>query len=92
MPNTAYINDLPRMKYHLGYWKIGNSADQIQTCKFHSAFIDGFIEKFSGLGKYTVLYLKCLSDGRVLIDRRETWNDKSLQSLIEDLKTVDLDQ
>ena len=92
MPNLAYNYDLPRMKYHLEYWTVGDSADQIQNCEFHSAFIDGFIKKFSGLGKYTVLYLKCLSNGRVLIDRRGTWNDKSLQSLIEDLKTVDLDQ
>ena len=90
MPNMAYINDFPRLKYHLEYWKIGDSADQVQNCEFHSAFIDDFIEKFSGLGKYTVLYLECLSNGRVLIDRREVWNDRSLHSLIEDLKTVDL--
>ena len=79
----------PNMRYHLEYWNVGDSADQIQQSEFHSAFIDVFIRKFSGLGKYTVLYLKCLSNGRVLIDRRGTWNDKSLQSLIEDLKTVD---
>ena len=90
MPNMAYINDFPRLKYHLEYWKVGDSAYQVQNCEFHSAFIDDFIEKFSGLGKYTVLYLKCLSNGRVLIDRREVWNDRSLHSLIEDLKTVDL--
>ena len=90
MPKMAYTNDLPNMKYHLEYWKVGDSADQIQQSEFHSAFIDVFIRKFSGLGKYTVLYLKCLSNGRVLIDRRGTWNDKSLQSLIEDLKIVDL--
>ena len=90
MPNMAYINDLPRLKYHLEYWKVGDSAYQVQNCEFHSAFIDDFIEKFSGLGKYTILYLKCLSSGRVLIDRREVWNDRSLHSLIEDLKTVGL--
>jgi len=89
MPNTASTNDLPRMKYHLEYWKIGDSADQIRNSEFHSACIDGFIRKLSGLGRYTVIYLKCLSNGRVLIDRRGTWNDKSLHSLIEDLKTVD---
>ena len=89
MPNKAYTNDLPNMKYYLEYWKVGDSADQIQQSEFHSAFIDVFIRKFSGLGKYTVLYLKCLSNGRVLIDRRETWNDKSLRSLIEDLNTVE---
>jgi len=89
MPNTADTNILPRMKYYMEYWKIGNSPDQIQDSEFHIADIDSFIRKFSDLGKYTVLYLKCLSDGRVLIDRRETWADKSLQSLIEDLKTVD---
>ena len=90
MPNMAYINDLPRLKYRLEYWRIGDSADQIQNCVFHSAFIDDFIKKFSGLGKYTVLYLKCLSNGRVLIDRREVWNDRFLHLLIEDLKTVEL--
>ena len=90
MPKTADSNDLPNMKYYLEYWKVGDSADQIQQSEFHSAFIDVFIRKFSGLGKYTVLYLKCLSNGRVLIDRRGTWNDQSLQSLIEDLNTVDL--
>jgi hypothetical protein len=89
MPNPAPINDLPRMKYYLEYWKIGDSADQIQNCEFHSACIDGFVRKFSGLGKYTVLYLICLSDGTILIDRREAWSDRSLHSLIEDLKTVD---
>ncbi len=89
MPNMACINGIPRMKYHMEYWKVGDSADQIQNTEFYSAFIDGFIRKFSGLGQYTVLYLKCLSNGRVLIDRRETWNDKSLHSLIEDFKTVD---
>jgi hypothetical protein len=89
MLNLASINGIPRMKYHLEYWEVGDSADQIRNSEFHSAFIDGFIKKFSGLGKYTVLFLKCLSDGRVLMDRRGTWNDKSLQSLIEDLKTVD---
>ena len=88
MPNMAYINDLPRLKYHMEYWKIGDSADQVQNCEFHSAFIDDFIKKFSCLG-YTILYLKCLSNSRVLIDRREVWNDRSLHSLIEDLKTVD---
>ena len=90
MPNPAPIKDLSKMKYYMEY--VGDSADQIQNCEFHSAFIDGFIKKFSGLGKYTVLYLKCLSNGRILIDRRKTWTDKSLLSLIEDLKTVDLDQ
>ena len=89
MPNRAYAKNLPRMKYYMEYWKVGHSADQIQNCEFHSAFIDGFITKFSDLGKYTVIYLICLSDGKVLFDRRGTWNDKSLQSLIEDLKTVD---
>ena len=78
MPNTASTNDLPRMKYHLEYWEIGDNADQIQNCEFHTAFIDDFIRKFSGLGKYTVLFLKCISSGRVLIDRRGTWNNKSL--------------
>ena len=92
MPNPAYNNDLPRMKYHLEYWKVGDSADQIRNSEFHSACIDGLIRKFSGLGKYTVLYLICLTDGRILIDRRKTWADKSLQSLIENLKIVDLDQ
>ena len=90
MQNMAYINDLPRLKYHLEYWKIGDSAVQVQNCEFHSAFIDDFIKKFSGLGKYTVLYLECLSNSRVLIDKRVVWNDESLHSLIEDLKTVDL--
>ena len=90
MPNPAPNNDLSNMKYYLEYWMVGDSADQMQRSEFHSAFIDVFIRKFSDLGKYTVVYLKCLSNGRVLIDRRETWNDKSLQSLIEDLKTVDL--
>ena len=90
MPNMAYINDFPRLKYHMGYWKLGDSAYQVQNCEFHCAFIDDFIKKFSGLGKYTILYLKCLSNGRVLIDKREVWNDRSLHSLIEDLKTVDL--
>ena len=90
MPSMAYINDLPRLKYRLEYWKVGDSAYQVQNCVFHSAFIDDFIKKFSGLGKYTILYLKCLSNGRVLIDRREVWNDRSLQSLVEDLKAVDL--
>ncbi len=89
MPNTADTNILPRMKYYMEYWEVGDSADKIQDSEFHIADIDGFIIKFSGLGKFTVLYLKCLSNGRVLIDRRGTWNDKSLQSLIEDLKTVD---
>ena len=89
MPIMAYINDFPRLKYHLEYWKVGDSAYQIQSCEFHSAFIDDFIRRFSGLGKYTVLFLKCISNGRVLIDKRGTWNDKSLHSLIEDLKTVD---
>ncbi len=89
MPNTADTNILPRMKYYMEFWKVGHSADQIRNSEFHSACIDGFIKKFSGLGKYTVLYLKCLSNGRVLLDRRKTWTDKSLQSLIEDLKTVD---
>jgi hypothetical protein len=89
MPNTAYNNNLPRMKYHLEYWKEGDSAHQIQNSEFHSAYIDGFLSRFSGHGKYTVIFLKCLSNGRVLIDRRKTWTDKSLRSLIEDLKTVD---
>ena len=89
MPKMAYTNDLPNMKYHLEYWKVGDNADQIKDCEFHSAFIDDFIRRFSGLGKYTVLFLKCISNGRVLIDKRGTWNDKSLHSLIEDLKTVD---
>jgi hypothetical protein len=90
MPNTADTNILPRMKYYLEFWKIGDSADQIQNCEFHSAFIDSFLSRFSGHGgKYTVIFLKCLSNGRVLIDRRKTWIDKSLRSLIEDLKTVD---
>jgi hypothetical protein len=89
MPNTADTNILPRMKYYIEYWEVGDSADQIKNCKFHSACIDGFIRKFSGLGKYTVLYLICISDGRILIDTRGTWNHKSFQSLIEDLKTVD---
>ena len=92
MPNPTSNSDLPRMKYYMEYWKVSDSAYQIQICQFHSACIDGFVRKFSGLGKYTVLYLKCLSNGRVLIDRRKTWNDKSLHSLIEDLKTVNLDQ
>ena len=86
----AYINDLPRLKYRLEYWKVGDSAYQVQNCEFHSAFIKNFINKFSGLGKYTILYLKCLSNDKVLIDKREVWNDRSLHSLIEDLKTVDL--
>ena len=86
MPNTASTNDLPRMKYHLEYWKVGDSADQIQICEFHTAFIDGFLRNFSGLGKYAILFLICLTDGRILIDRRETWNDNSLHSLIEELK------
>ena len=90
MPNTADTNILPRMKYYIEYWEVGNSADQIQNCEFHSACIDGFIKKFSGLGKYTILYLLCLTDGRILIDSRRTWGHKSFQSLIEDLKTVDL--
>ena len=89
MPKMPHPDGHSKMKYYMEYWKAGDSADQIQNCEFHSAYIDGFIEKFSGLGKYTVLYLKCLSDGKVLIDRRGTWNDKSLRSLIEDLKTVD---
>jgi hypothetical protein len=89
MPNTADTNILPRMKYYIEYWEVGDSADQIKNCEFHSAGIDGFIRKFSGLGKYTVLYLICISDGRILIDTRGTWNHKSFQSLIEDLKTVD---
>jgi len=89
MPNTEDTNILPRMKYYMEYWKVGDSADQIQDSEFHIADIDGFIRKFSDLGKYTVIFLICLSDGRILIDRRRTWNDKSLQSLIEDLKTVD---
>jgi hypothetical protein len=89
MPNKAYINDLPKMKYYLEYWRAGDSADQIQNCEFHSAFIDGFIRRFSDLGKYTVIYLICLSNSRVLIDRRGTWSDKSFQSLLEDLKKVD---
>ena len=88
MPNLASINELPRLKYHMGFWRVGDSADQVQYYEFHSAFIDDFIEKFSGLGKYTILYLKCLSNGRVLFDKREVWNDRSLHSLIEDLKTV----
>ena len=88
MPNPAPIKDLSKMKYYMEY--VGDSADQIQNCEFHSAFIDGFISRFSGHGgKYTVIFLKCLSNGRVLIDRRKTWIDKSLRSLIEDLKTVD---
>ena len=90
MPTVAYINDLPRLKYHLEYWRVGDSADQIQSCEFHSAFIDDFIKKFSCLGKYTILYLKDLSNSRVLIDKREVWNDRFLHSLIDDLKTVDL--
>ena len=89
MPIPAPAKDLPRMKYYMEYWTVGDSADQIQNCEFHSAFVDGFIKNFSGLGKYTVLYLICISDGRILIDRRDTWNDSSLQSLIEDLKTID---
>ena len=89
MPNPAPTNDLSRMKYYMEYWKVGDSADQIQNCEFHSAFIDGFLSKFSDLGKYTVLYLICISDGRIIFDRRGTWNNKSLRSLIEDLKTVD---
>ena len=89
MPKMPYPDGHSKMKYYLEYWKAGDSADHIQNCEFHSAFIDGFIRKFSGLGKYTILYLICLSNGRILIDRRKTWNDKSLRSLIEDLKTVD---
>ena len=83
------VNDLPRMKYYMEYWRVSGSADQIQNCEFHIADINSFIKKFSGLGKYTVLYLICISDGRILIDTRGTWNHKSFQSLIEDLKTVD---
>ena len=89
MPNMASNNDLPKMKYYMEYWKVGDSADQIQDSEFHIVDIDGFIRKFSGLGKYTVLYLICLSAGRILIDRRGTWNDNSFRSLIEDLKTVE---
>ena len=44
MPNMAYINDFPRLKYRLEYWKVGDSADQVQNCEFHSAFIDDFIK------------------------------------------------
>ncbi len=62
MPNWAYVKGLPRKKYYMEYWEVGDSADKIQNCDFHSAIIDGFIRKFSGLGKYTVLYLKCLSN------------------------------
>ena len=89
MPNPAPANDLPRLKYYMEYWKIGDGADHIQTCEFHSALIDSFIEKFSGLGKYTVLYLICLSDGRILIDRRGTWNNQSLRSLLDAMNEVD---
>ena len=45
MPNMAYINDFPRLKYHLEYWKVGDSAYQVQNCEFHSAFIDEFHQK-----------------------------------------------
>ena len=88
MPNPASNNNLPKMKYYMEYWEIGDSADQIENREFHSACIDGFIKNFSGLGKYTILYLICISDGRIIFDRRGTWTNKSLQSLIEDLKTV----
>ena len=86
MSNPATNNDLSKMKYYLEYWKVGDSADRIQNCEFHSACIDGFNRKFSGLGKYTIIYQICLTDGRILIDRREAWADKSLHSLIEELK------
>ena len=90
MPKGTCTEELPRMKYYMEYWTVGDSADQIQICEFHSALIEGFIKRFSGLGKYTILYLICISDGRILIDRRGTWSNSSLQSLIEDLKRVEM--
>ena len=89
MPKMPQPDGHSKLKYYLEYWKAGDSVDQIQNCEFHSAFIDTFIRQFSDLGKYTILYLLCISNGRILIDRRGTWNDKSFQSLLEDLKKVD---
>ena len=33
MPNTADTIIHPRMKYYMEYWKVGDSADQIQNCE-----------------------------------------------------------
>ena len=85
MPEVPHPDGHSKLKYYMEYWKAGDSANQIQSREFHCAFIDAFTRKFSGLGKYTILYLICISNCRILIDRRGTWNDKSLQSLLEDL-------
>ena len=57
-------------KYRIEWWQIGTNEKDIQMGEFHSANLKHFVKVFRSSGRYTLIYLERVRDGKVLFDRR----------------------
>lgn len=70
--NTIGVDGREKERYYMEWWKIGTRHENIEQHYFHTNFIKHFVKVFLSTKRYTIVYLRRESDGRVLKDARST--------------------
>jgi len=66
-----------KREYYMEWWEIGTDPAKIETGHFHTGHLREFLTMFMRLKKFSVVYLRRETDGKIVRDARSTLNVKA---------------